>query len=547
MGSFINSSVLRLLDANFNRAREALRVLEDYVRFIRNDAALSEELKVLRHDLKAAVSEYVNEAIGHRDTPGDVGTTIATAGEAQRAGLTDVVIAAGKRLGEALRSIEEYLKTVDANAAGQVEGIRYRFYATEQKVVLTLPLSAACGFADVKLYVLITEAQCKIPWLDAAREAIAGGADCLQLREKDLESGELLHRAKAFVALCKSHDVISIINDRPDIAALTDADGVHVGQGDLPITEVRKLLGRDKIVGVSTHNIEQALTAERAGANYIGVGPIFPSKTKPRDFLPGLGFARAAAKEVGIPTVAIAGITLANLDEVVATGGQAIAVTAAVVGASDVRAAAKAFKERLAFSAVARTFLSVSPPALPPSPPPVGQAFLPVSPPIPNEAAAQPTIQDKPNPLPTGVSYTRRHLPHWDVGVASYFLTFRVQKGELKPAERQVVFDHILRGHNRFYTLFAGVVMPDHAHMLIQPMNGYSVARIAKGTKGVSAQLVNELRGTVGQLWQDETFDRVVRDREEFEGKLRYVTMNPVKRELVKEPSEYPYLYVITN
>lgn len=353
MAQFINSSVLRLLDANFNRAREALRVLEDYVRFIRDDAALSEELKNLRHDLTAVVTPYVNEAIGHRDTPGDVGTAIGTAGESQRAGLTDVVIAAGKRLGEALRSIEEYLKTIDADAAGVVEAIRYRFYATEQKVVLTLPLPAACGFADVRLYVLITESQCKIPWLDAAREAVEGGADCLQLREPELGGAELLRRAKAFVELCKAHGVISIINDRPDIAALADADGVHVGQGDLPCAEVRKLLGRDKIAGVSTHNLEQAVQAEKDGASYIGVGPVFPSSTKPRDFLPGLDFAKAAATAVSIPTVGIAGITLTNIDEVMTTGVQAVAVTAAVVGAMDVRAAAREFKERLSRSSVA--------------------------------------------------------------------------------------------------------------------------------------------------------------------------------------------------
>jgi thiamine-phosphate pyrophosphorylase len=344
---FINSSVLRLLDANANRAREALRVLEDYARFVRNDTALTHELKVLRHDLTAALGPFLTNAIVHRDTPGDVGTTIATTAEVNRAGMTQVVIAAGKRLGEALRSIEEYLKTVDPTAAGFVEQIRYRFYATEQRVVQSLPRPTMLAMERVRLYVLITQSQCRLPWLDAARAAITGGADCLQLREKELEDSELLHRTRALVTLCREHDVVSIINDRPDIAALADADGVHVGQDDLPVPAVRKLLGGEKIIGISTHSIEQARQAVTDGADYIGVGPVFPSGTKPRDFLPGLAYARQVAAEIDIPTVAIAGITLENLDAVIATGLNAVAVTAAVVGQTDVQAAATRFSTRL--------------------------------------------------------------------------------------------------------------------------------------------------------------------------------------------------------
>jgi thiamine-phosphate pyrophosphorylase len=199
----------------------------------------------------------------------------------------------------------------------------------------------------VRLYVLITESLCKRAWIEVAEQAILGGADCLQLREKNLEGSELLKRAHQLVELCRRHNVLCIVNDRPDIAVLSGADGVHLGQADLPVLQVRKLVGRSKLIGVSTHNIGQAKRAVLDGADYIGIGPVFRSSTKPRDILPGLGFALQVASEVTIPAVAIAGITIGNVDEVLATGIRAVAVTAAVIGADDPREAARTLKRKL--------------------------------------------------------------------------------------------------------------------------------------------------------------------------------------------------------
>jgi thiamine-phosphate pyrophosphorylase len=264
----MDSASLRIIDANLNRAREALRVVEDYARFALDDQSLCASLKQLRHDLVEATAPWSRDAMFHRDTPGDVGTTTKTTSEQSRQDMAHVVTAAGKRLGEALRVIEEVLKTENPAHASKVESIRYRFYEVEQQIAFTLR-SAACVFASVRLYVLVTESQCRQPWLDAAREAIEGGADCLQLREKSLDGGEFLRRAKQFVALCRAHKVISIINDRADIALAAGADGVHLGQDDLPAREARKLLGSGKIVGVSTHRIEQARQAILDGADYM--------------------------------------------------------------------------------------------------------------------------------------------------------------------------------------------------------------------------------------------------------------------------------------
>ena len=340
-------SLLRLLDANLNRAREGLRVLEDYARFVRDDFAMSQRLKTVRHRLAAATRAIGEAAIEHRDITGDVGTSYAIHVAMPRAELRDVVTAAGKRVGEALRSIEEYLKTIDPAAAREVEQLRYLHYDNEQLIARSFA-PANERLAKMRLYVIVTEAHCAgRPWLDVARAAIAGGADAIQLREKHLEGGELLKRATRLVALCRENNVLSIINDRADVALLADADGIHVGQGDLPAREARKLLGAKKIIGVSTHAIEQARQATLDGADYIGVGPVFPSTTKPRDITPGLAYLHEVAAQVHIPAVAIAGITRENVTEIVNAGMGAIAVTSAVCAAQDVTAAAAALRAAL--------------------------------------------------------------------------------------------------------------------------------------------------------------------------------------------------------
>jgi len=345
----VNSGILRILDANFNRAREAMRVLEDYARFVLNDDRTSAAIKQLRHDFKDATAGVSSVAILHRDTPGDVGTATKVTDELLRDNIGHVVTAAGKRLTEALRTIEEYLKTADPSAAAKIETLRYRAYDLEQRLALTIR-PPVCSLGDARLYVLLTESLCSGSWMEVARAAIAGGADCIQLREKSLPDAEFLSRARTLVELCRGNAVRCIINDRADVAILSGADGVHVGQDDLPVRQVRKLVGPDKIVGVSTHSIEQARQAVLDGADYIGVGPVFPSQTKPREISPGPEYARQVAREIRIPAFAIAGITLENVDEVIATGVRAVAISSAVIGAADPQAAARAFKCKLAQS-----------------------------------------------------------------------------------------------------------------------------------------------------------------------------------------------------
>jgi thiamine-phosphate pyrophosphorylase len=337
--------VLRLIDANANRAREALRVLEDYVRFVLGDSPLTDSLKSLRHDLSAALAPVLQDALLHRDTVGDVGTSITTPAEYHRHDLPHVITANAKRLGEALRSLEEYLKIDHPASAQQLEQVRYRAYSAEQQLQLTLrPHHARLDSA--RLYVLITESACRRPWQEVARSAIAGGADILQFREKDLDGAEFLRRARWLTDLCRERGVLSIINDRLDIALLADADGVHLGQGDLPAAQARKVLGHGKLLGVSTHAPEHAHRARLDSADYIGAGPVFKSPTKPRDIEPGLPYLESL-RGFPLPAFAIAGITRNNLPSVIQTGCNRVAVTSAVTASDDPEEACRRLRQIL--------------------------------------------------------------------------------------------------------------------------------------------------------------------------------------------------------
>jgi thiamine-phosphate pyrophosphorylase len=338
--------LLRLLDANFNRSREALRVLEDYARFVLDHEHLCRLLKSLRHDFQSATASLQARAIASRDTAGDVGTGITTQTELQRESAASVVTAAGKRLTEALRTIEEYLKTDHGATARTIEQIRYRTYEVEKLILLTLSPGRE-RMAGIALHVLITEALCHQPWLSVAEQALQGGAGCLQLREKTMDGGELLSRAWQLTALCHRYHAVCIINDRPDIALLSGADGVHVGQGDLPALAARQLLGPDKIIGVSTANLDQAKQAVIDGADYVGCGPVFTSTTKPKDHLAGLEYAVLATKTLPIPAVAISGITPDNVGVLAAAGVRRVAVSSAVIGVADPKTAAQRLSECL--------------------------------------------------------------------------------------------------------------------------------------------------------------------------------------------------------
>ncbi|APW63632.1 thiamine phosphate synthase [Paludisphaera borealis] len=330
----------RILDASANRAREGLRVVEDFARFALDDPGLTRRLKETRHRLAETLRGFDPDLlIGSRDTPDDVGAHIMTHSEQIRENPRAVLVANFKRTAEALRSLEEYGKLVNVWLAGRFEVLRYDVYTLEKLVLTAVQSYRALG--DARLMVLVGGLPTlgDLTWI--VGEALAGGADVIQLREKNLPDRELLTRAREVRILTAQAKARFIVNDRPDLARLAGADGVHLGQDDVTVRDARRITGPHLLIGVSTHERAQVDAAVLAGAGYLGVGPIFPSATKEfsEPELAGLAFARTVAEMTRLPWFAIGGITEENVERVVEAGASRIAVSAAVVRASRPRAA----------------------------------------------------------------------------------------------------------------------------------------------------------------------------------------------------------------
>ena len=341
-----HTATLRIIDAAANRAREGLRVLEDYARFALDDAHLTWRLKECRHALREALATFPAEALlRSRETQADVGTTITTPAEALRANPADVARAGCKRTQEALRSLEEFGKVLSPTAAARLERLRYELYTLEKS--LALSEFNRRELADRSLYLLATDALCPRGLGPAVRAALAGGVGIVQLREKDMPERRVVELGRRVRVWTREADAIFIMNDRADLAVATDADGVHVGQEELPVKEARIIVGPRRLVGVSTHTIEQARQAVLDGADYLGVGPVFPSATKSFDSLAGLELVREVAAEISLPWFAIGGINAENVSAVLEAGATRIAVSHAILSADDPGAVASTLCERL--------------------------------------------------------------------------------------------------------------------------------------------------------------------------------------------------------
>lgn len=349
----MQAQILRIIDASLNRAAEGLRVVEDYARFSLDDAHLTKLAKNQRHDLLAAAEELSEATLNaSRETEQDVGTQVSTPQEALRTDAWHVCLASLKRVEQSLRSLEEYGKLLEATFAAQMEQLRYRVYTLEK--ALSRTRNGRIRLADARLYVLADGRQSLEEFGKLVSSLVEAGASVLQIRDKNLTDKELVERARQLVSLTRGSDTLAIINDRPDIALVSGADGVHLGQSELSVKEARAVVGTDKLIGVSTHGIEQARQAVLDGADYLGAGPTFPSETKSFDQFPGLDYLRQVAGEISLPAFAIGGIDLLNIEKALETGIERVAVSGAVVGAAAPDVAARRLLEKLGEKGTAR-------------------------------------------------------------------------------------------------------------------------------------------------------------------------------------------------
>ncbi len=333
----------RIIDANLNRTTEALRVLEEIARFYLDNEKLSEKLKNIRHDISKFADKKYEELLFSRDTINDVGININSPTE--RKDILNIFKANIKRLQQSLRTLAEYAQA--ENIDFQIfEKARYESYTLEKEMYENLSSKLnKFRLQDKNLYLVTSSENFENDddFLNAIASSLEGGVRLLQLREKSHDAKRIIELGKKIRELTSIYDAIFILNDRIDIAQIIEADGVHLGQDDIGIKEAKNILGDKTIIGVSTHCPEQARKAVAQGADYIGVGPIFTTPTKPGRIAVTTEYAKWVSQNIEIPWYAIGGIDFDNVQEVLDSGAKKIAVVRAIINAKNPSKAVKEF------------------------------------------------------------------------------------------------------------------------------------------------------------------------------------------------------------
>jgi thiamine-phosphate pyrophosphorylase len=327
----MDAQTMRLLDANCNRVAEGLRVVEDVVRYCLDHGELQARLKSVRHRLEMRVPGDL--CWQWRRVEADVGLETQGELEERRRDVSDLLRANFKRSQQGLRCLEEFFKLTSPSVARAMKELRYEVYGLEQTALSLLQRPAL----KPGLYLILGEppAGCRA----LARMAVACRVPMLQLRCKGPDIRRFLELAIDLRELTAGTDTRLIINDRPDLALLADADGVHLGQTDLPAEQVRRLIGPRKLLGLSTHNLADVRRAADQPVDYIGFGPIYAttSKTDP-DPVTGPELLGRATAIAPCPVVAIGGLTVERIARLGPRGCPHPAVIGAVTGARDPRA-----------------------------------------------------------------------------------------------------------------------------------------------------------------------------------------------------------------
>jgi thiamine-phosphate pyrophosphorylase len=344
-----------MIDANLNRSSEGLRVLEDVARFLLNDAGLCQRLRTLRHDLARETESLNVGLLSQRDAGHDVGHLSSREKELNTKttslqDLLDLVKANAKRVEESLRVVEELAKLPEISSvlnSVSFEQARFSLYTLERDLISRISRRDKIERISGLYVILDRQFLTGKDELEITGQIIEGGARVIQLRDKQSKRGELLLVAQKLRELCSQADVLFIINDYLDLAMAVDADGLHIGQEDLPLPVVRRELPIDKVVGCSVTTLSQATKAQTEGADYIAVGSIFPTTTKKEAIVVGVDILKELKQTVSIPLVAIGGINQNNVGKVVAAGADAVAMISAVLGEKDVRGAVQKLVQKI--------------------------------------------------------------------------------------------------------------------------------------------------------------------------------------------------------
>ena len=333
----------RIIDANLNRAVEGLRNIEEYTRFILNNKNLSKKLKNLRHQIAQFFEKDYENLINSRNVVNDVGVDIQNI--TKETNNSNVLRANIKRTQQALRVLNEY-GTLD-------DKYRYEMYEIEKEIMNLINIEKKTNIKSALLnnkniYLITSQNDMDdSEFIDRIALILNAGVKLIQYREKNKTAKEMINIAKKLRQLCSMYDALLIINDRIDIAKIVDADGVHLGQDDIDINSARKLLGEDKIIGISTHKPDDAIIAQENNADYIGVGPVFKTPTKPTTTPVGLEYVKWVSQNIKIPFYAIGSIDETNVNEVINAGATRVAAIRALMNANDINETVSKFNEVL--------------------------------------------------------------------------------------------------------------------------------------------------------------------------------------------------------
>ncbi|MCT7977940.1 thiamine phosphate synthase [Laspinema olomoucense] len=318
----LQPALCRILDANLDRAREGLRIIEEWCRFGLQSSPLANECKSMRQEL---ASWHAPELRAARNTPGDPGTDLSHPQEEERSGIESLLQANCCRVEEALRVLEEYGKLYHPDMGAVFKQMRYRVYTLESNLMAYRRRQ----LLDQSPLYLVTSQNDKL--FAVVEAALEGGLTLVQYRDKNTDDGERLRNAEQLRQICHHYGALFIMNDRVDLALAVDADGVHLGQQDMPTAFARQLLGPQRLIGRSTTNPEEMQRAIAEGADYIGVGPVYETPTKPGKAPAGLAYIRYAAEHSSVPWFAIGGIDMHNLTDVLDCGAERVAVVRGIM------------------------------------------------------------------------------------------------------------------------------------------------------------------------------------------------------------------------
>ena len=333
--------MFQIIDVNYNRAREGLRVVEEIARFLLKSTDITQKIRKIRHSLKDILADTGFHYLEARNIEKDFGKDFTSSSYKK---VTDMCKANFSRVEESMRVIEEFMRLRNSVLSKKIMDLRFLCYDLEKELIFSLLKREK--LSKIGVYLITDEKIAHKPLEKIVADSLEGGIRFIQFRDKYSTTLRLYEKGKKIKELTDNYSAVLIVNDRIDVALSIDADGVHIGKDDMPVNEARNILGYEKIIGSTVRSLEEAKEAIREGADYVSIGPIFPTISKKGLPPPiGLEILRNVRKGVNGVLVAIGGINLSHLLEIKKIGIDGVAIISGILKEGNIRENAKRWVE----------------------------------------------------------------------------------------------------------------------------------------------------------------------------------------------------------